>query len=117
MFQRVVLTVSDLAASERFYRTVLGAIGRADWGEFALEEGAAVTRNLHIGFSARSRADVDAFWRAGVAAGYRDAAKPMCRRRVTGEPSSAAAIANSPQRIVSSPAESGWICSAASTVV
>ena len=60
MFESVTLTVSDLAASQRFYATVLGAIGRDDWGEFALEEGEAVTRHLHLGFGARSRADVDA---------------------------------------------------------
>ena len=76
MFQRVVLTVSDLAASERFYRTVLGAIGRDDWGEFELREGPEVTRGLHLGFAAPSRAGVDAFWRAGVEAGYPDDGAP-----------------------------------------
>jgi catechol 2,3-dioxygenase-like lactoylglutathione lyase family enzyme len=76
MFERVTLTVSDLAASERFYRTVLGAIGRDDWGDFELREGPAVTRGLHLGFAAPSRADVDAFWRAGVEAGYPDDGEP-----------------------------------------
>ena len=83
MFERIVLTVGDLAASRRFYETVLGAIGRDDWAEFALEEGEAVTRNLHIGFAARSRADVDAFWRAGVDAGYPSDGEPGERPQYT----------------------------------
>jgi catechol 2,3-dioxygenase-like lactoylglutathione lyase family enzyme len=39
-------------------------------------EGGAVTRGLHIGFRAPSRAEVDEFWRAGVEAGYRDDGAP-----------------------------------------
>jgi catechol 2,3-dioxygenase-like lactoylglutathione lyase family enzyme len=35
-----------------------------------------VTRRLHIGFFARSRDEVDEFWRAGTAAGYRDDGEP-----------------------------------------
>jgi catechol 2,3-dioxygenase-like lactoylglutathione lyase family enzyme len=76
MFEWVTLTVSDLAASERFYRTVLGAMGRDDWGDFELREGPDVTRGLHLGFAAPSREHVDAFWRAGVEAGYRDDGAP-----------------------------------------
>jgi predicted lactoylglutathione lyase len=35
-----------------------------------------VTRHLHLAFVARSRADVDAFWRAGVDAGYESDGEP-----------------------------------------
>jgi predicted lactoylglutathione lyase len=35
-----------------------------------------VTRRLHIGFKAPSRAEVDSFWQAGVDAGYRDDGAP-----------------------------------------
>jgi len=35
-----------------------------------------VTRGLHVGFPAPSRAHVEAFWRAGVEAGYRDDGAP-----------------------------------------
>jgi catechol 2,3-dioxygenase-like lactoylglutathione lyase family enzyme len=35
-----------------------------------------VTRNLHVGFRAPSREAVDAFWRAGIDAGYRDDGAP-----------------------------------------
>ena len=35
-----------------------------------------MTRGLHVGFRARDRAQVDAFWQAGVEAGYRDDGAP-----------------------------------------
>jgi len=35
-----------------------------------------VTRGLHVGFRARDRAQVDAFWQAGIDAGYRDDGAP-----------------------------------------
>ena len=38
-----------------------------------------MTRRLHIGFAAPSRAHVDAFWSAGTAAGYRDDGAPGLR--------------------------------------
>jgi predicted lactoylglutathione lyase len=79
MFARVTLHAADLAASQRFYETVLPAIGIARPRILQLEQAAddgAVTRGLHIGFAANSRADVDAFWQAGVDAGYRDDGAP-----------------------------------------
>jgi len=88
VFDHVLIAVSDLAASERFYRTVLGALGvepchaDAEWVEWeywdfvATNEEHPVTRGLHLGFRARDRAQVDAFWRAGVDAGYRDDGAP-----------------------------------------
>ena len=75
--------MSDLAASERFYRTVLSALGvepsHADAGLVEWEDWAIgptdlehpVTRGLHVGFRARDRAAVDAFWQAGIDAGHR----------------------------------------------
>jgi hypothetical protein len=35
-----------------------------------------LTRGLHVGFCAPSREAVDAFWQAGIAAGYRDDGAP-----------------------------------------
>lgn len=82
MFDHVTIRVSDREASERFYDTVLGAIGidrsatgehYTEWNDFSLVAASAekpVTRGLHIGFGARSREDVDACWRAGVEAGF-----------------------------------------------
>jgi catechol 2,3-dioxygenase-like lactoylglutathione lyase family enzyme len=88
VFDRVTIRVSDRAASEHFYDTVLAALGiaktlsddrTAEWGDFAIAEADAdnpVTRRLHIGFVAPSRAEVDEFWRAGIAAGYTDDGAP-----------------------------------------
>ena len=89
MFDHVGLAVSDLAASERFYRTLLSTLGSepsyADaemvgwedwWIGSANRDHRAVTRGLHVGFSAPDRAAVDAFWQAGIDAGYRDDGEP-----------------------------------------
>lgn len=93
VFARVELRVRDLEASRRFYDRLLGVLGReADppagaggrvaWGDFALvqaPDAGAVTRGLHVGLAASSRAAVEAFWRAGVEAGYRDDGGPGLR--------------------------------------
>jgi catechol 2,3-dioxygenase-like lactoylglutathione lyase family enzyme len=88
VFDHVTIRVAGQAASARFYEIVLAALGRerepadggaARWEEFAIVPAGdddAVTRRLHIGFAAGSRAQVDAFWRAGVDAGYRDDGAP-----------------------------------------
>ncbi|MGZ8782370.1 MAG: VOC family protein, partial [Gaiellaceae bacterium] len=88
MFDHVTIRVSDRAASERFYETVLRALGIeqtstgehfAEWDDFSLAAADAenpVTRRLHIGFSARSRALVEEFWRLGTEAGYTDDGAP-----------------------------------------
>ena len=88
MFDHVAIAVSDLAASERFYRTVLSVLGVEpshadaelveweDWDIGATDREHPVTRGLHVGFRAHDRAQVDAFWQAGVDAGYRDDGVP-----------------------------------------
>jgi catechol 2,3-dioxygenase-like lactoylglutathione lyase family enzyme len=88
VFDHVTIRVSDRAASERLYDTVLPAIGLerthsdehyAEWVDFSLGQASddkPVTRHLHIGFSAPSREHVDEFWRAGTAAGFRDDGAP-----------------------------------------
>ncbi len=88
MFDHVTIRVSDRGASERFYDTVLRAIRiersasgehYSEWNDFALAAASAdkpVTRGLHIGFGAESRDDVDAFWRAGVEAGFQSDGDP-----------------------------------------
>ncbi len=88
MFDHVTIRVSDRAASERFYATVLNALGIEqthsgdqfpEWDDFSLAAADAehpLTRRLHIGFAAPSREHVDAFWRAGTEAGYRDDGRP-----------------------------------------
>ena len=78
MFDHVTIRVSDLEASRRFYDTVLSVIG-SEWNDFSLLEAdaeAPVTRGLHIGFGAPSRDLVDAFWQAGVDAGFESDGEP-----------------------------------------
>jgi catechol 2,3-dioxygenase-like lactoylglutathione lyase family enzyme len=87
VFERVTIRVADLGASGRFYDTVLSTLGIDRRScEFALEpvDGAhPVTRGLHIGFRAPSRAEVDEFWRAGTEAGYQDDGAPGPRPQYT----------------------------------
>ena len=79
MFARVTVAASDLAASRRFYETVLATLAQDAWQVFALEQGNPPTRGLHIAFAAHSRDDVNAFWRAGVDAGYASDGEPGLR--------------------------------------
>ena len=89
MFDHVTIRASDRAASERFYATVLATLGIAqryrdeqftEWEQdFSLavpDDEHPVTRGLHIAWSAPSRAQVEAFWQAGVDAGFRDDGAP-----------------------------------------
>jgi catechol 2,3-dioxygenase-like lactoylglutathione lyase family enzyme len=85
VFDHVTIRVSDRAASERFYATVLPVLGKAlthagdyvEYGDFSFgSDGQPVTRRLHVGFYAPTHELVDAFHRAGVEAGYRDDGAP-----------------------------------------
>jgi catechol 2,3-dioxygenase-like lactoylglutathione lyase family enzyme len=88
VFDHVTIRVSDRRASERFYDTVLGAIGiertatgehHPEWNDFSLVAASAEippTRGLHVGFGARSTGDVDTFWRVGVDAGFESDGEP-----------------------------------------
>jgi catechol 2,3-dioxygenase-like lactoylglutathione lyase family enzyme len=90
VFDHVTIRVSDRPASQRLYNALLGALGvpttpdgeLPEWDDFGLlaaEEPSRVTTGLHIGFTARSRAEVDAAWRAGLEAGGRDDGAPGLR--------------------------------------
>jgi catechol 2,3-dioxygenase-like lactoylglutathione lyase family enzyme len=87
VFLRVTIRVADLGASEGLYDTVLPTLGiDREGSEFSLEQQDGehpVTRGLHIGFRAPSRAEVDEFWRAGTAAGYPDDGAPGPRPQYT----------------------------------
>jgi catechol 2,3-dioxygenase-like lactoylglutathione lyase family enzyme len=86
VFDHVTIHAADRAASERFYDTVLPTVGiekthsgedLAEWDDFSvMQAGESVTRRLHVGFAATSPERVDAFWRAGTDAGYRDDGPP-----------------------------------------
>jgi catechol 2,3-dioxygenase-like lactoylglutathione lyase family enzyme len=91
VLDHLTIRVSDPAASERFYRLVLATIGLEptsaaehflEWGDFSFvpaDEEHPPTRRLHIGFAAPSREHVDAFWQAGVDAGYESDGEPGLR--------------------------------------
>jgi hypothetical protein len=77
MFARVAVHASQIERSRGFYETVLAPLGHLlDGGDFKLTAGPPVTRGLHLAFVSRSRAEVDAFWQAGVDAGYPSDGEP-----------------------------------------
>jgi catechol 2,3-dioxygenase-like lactoylglutathione lyase family enzyme len=88
VFAHVSIRARDHAESERFYRTALAAIEVQPtlardqfllFDEFlvvAADAEHTPTTGLHVGFVAPTRAHVDAFWRAGIAAGYDDDGGP-----------------------------------------
>ena len=88
MWDHVTIRVSDRDASKRFYELLLAVLGYErtyagdhfdEWTHFGIAQATGeqpVTRNLHVAFVARSRDDVDAFWQAGVDAGYTSDGEP-----------------------------------------
>ena len=89
MLDHVALRVADFEASRQFYETVLAPLGMtepsfldperplASWEGFViLADGKPLTRETHVAFAAKSNAEVDAFWQAGIDAGYRDNGAP-----------------------------------------
>lgn len=95
MFDRVTVRVADLAAAERFYCTTLSQLGieptlkedeKIEWNDFAVarsDERWPATGNLHVGFAAATREQVDAFWRSGIEAGFEDDDAPGERPQYT----------------------------------
>ena len=86
MFDHVTIRVSDREASLRFYTTLLEREPTGskylEWDEFGIAQadaGHPATRNLHVGFAAESREQVDDFWRRGVEAGYESDGEPGLR--------------------------------------
>jgi catechol 2,3-dioxygenase-like lactoylglutathione lyase family enzyme len=88
VFDHVTIRAGDREASERFYETVLPMVALTpphrgeeftEWGDFSLAQSGPdrpPTHGLHVAFGAPTRRHVDAFWRAGVEAGYRDDGAP-----------------------------------------
>jgi catechol 2,3-dioxygenase-like lactoylglutathione lyase family enzyme len=82
MLDHVDIRVSDRDASQRFHETVPTVLGRTehvddseyiDWGDYSIvSDGQPVAKHLHVVFYAPSHELVDAFYRAGVEAGYTD---------------------------------------------
>ena len=85
LIDHVHLRVSDLDRSKRFYRAVLGSLGRDRTTEserhFAADElfvsaDGESTSRLHLSFQAADRDAVRRFHEAGVSAGGRDNGAP-----------------------------------------
>lgn len=94
LIDHVQLVVTDLAASRRFYEAVLAVLdipieGGGEgffWAdEFVVSSADSeaaegkLTGRCHLAFQARDRATVDAFHKAGLAAGGRDNGAPGLR--------------------------------------
>ncbi len=98
MFDHVKFGVRDYAASKAFYLQALAPLGVVAGGEgepsYGIElcaDGQIATlclfqtdeqpAHLHLAFAARTREQVDAFYRAALAAGARDNGPPGLRPR------------------------------------
>ena len=86
MFDHVGIAVADLAASERFYRTVLSVLGvdepdhvqlkGADHSFSLIDDERPFTEHVHVAFSAQDDVTVRSFHAAALAAGYEDHGGP-----------------------------------------
>jgi catechol 2,3-dioxygenase-like lactoylglutathione lyase family enzyme len=93
MIDHTGVSVADVAKSKAFYTRALAPLGYtlimefedfAGFGEppkpdFWIGEGAANVPPIHVAFRARTRAAVDAFYKAAIAAGGRDNGAPGLR--------------------------------------
>jgi catechol 2,3-dioxygenase-like lactoylglutathione lyase family enzyme len=88
MFDHVTIRVSDREASRRFYELGLSVLGHEpsatgdgfdEWNDFSIvgtSDERQLTRNLHVGFAARTPDDVEQFWTVLTEAGYIDDGPP-----------------------------------------
>ena len=102
MIDHLGLAVADMARAKSFYRNALAPLGIAVLKELTAEEtggeahagfgaggkadfwigtGPSPKGGAHVAFAARTRAEVDAFYRAAIAAGGRDNGAPGLRPR------------------------------------
>ncbi len=94
MYDHIGLRVADLAASARFYRAALAALGHEQTAQDAVSAGfgsggstglwlahapGAGERGAHLAFRAADRASVERFYKEGLAAGGRDNGAPELR--------------------------------------
>lgn len=127
MLDHIEIHVSDLARSRAFYLSALAAmgyvprkalakgmgfgIGEPDdagdpGGEFWIHQGTPSTPRVHVAFRARSRAEVDAFHSAALAAAAATTARPVYARniiRTTTAPSSWTPTATTSKRCTTAP--------------
>ncbi len=97
VFDHVKISVADPVASIGFYKTVLEPLAipplwendrGAQFANLVVFEGAARSEPsgpVHIAFVAETRAQVDAFHRAGIDAGFRDNGTPGVREQYSSD--------------------------------
>jgi catechol 2,3-dioxygenase-like lactoylglutathione lyase family enzyme len=94
VFDHVKVGVRDAEASKKFFRTVLATLDipplwegeqGGQYANLVVSSEAEPGGPIHIAFVARSRAEVDAFHRAGVEAGYADNGTPGVREQYSSE--------------------------------
>jgi catechol 2,3-dioxygenase-like lactoylglutathione lyase family enzyme len=94
VFDHVKIGVRDAEASKKFFRTVLATLAipplwegehGGQYANLVVSANAEPGGPIHIAFVARSRAEVDAFHRAGVEAGYADNGAPGVREQYSSE--------------------------------
>jgi catechol 2,3-dioxygenase-like lactoylglutathione lyase family enzyme len=100
MIDHLGVVVSDYAKSKAFYSQALVPTGHskvveipmdggqkmagfchADGSDFWISQGAAIEPPIHVAFRVPSRAAVDAFYQAAIAAGGKDNGAPGLRTR------------------------------------
>ena len=99
MLDHVILTVKEFNRSVAFYRKALKPIGVTEFADFKgedghpdlkgfgeggrfifwLKEGNPDPQAVHVGFVAKDRSQVDAFYRAALAAGGKSLKPPQVR--------------------------------------
>ena len=93
MFDHIGFRVRDVEASRKFYLAALAplgvgvamehgrgvGLGRGGKPQLWLSQGGPPASPLHIAFTARNRAEVDAFYAAALKAGARDNGAPGLR--------------------------------------
>jgi catechol 2,3-dioxygenase-like lactoylglutathione lyase family enzyme len=94
VFDHVKIGVRDAEASRTFYKTVLEPLDipplwesdrGAQFANLVVVGDAEPGGPIHIAFVAESREQVDAFYRAGIEAGYRDNGPPGVREQYSSE--------------------------------
>ena len=94
VFDHVKVTVADAAASVAFYKTVLEPLAipslwenerGAQFANLVVIGGDATSGPTHMAFVAQTRAQVDAFHRAGIDAGYRNNGPPGVREQYSSD--------------------------------
>ncbi len=91
LIDHVHLRAQDLAASKRFYRAVISAVGlgdaiheddtHLDCDELWIDQADGPSSHVHLAFRAADHAQVEAFHRAALAAGGKDNGAPGERKK------------------------------------